>query len=180
MVKRMFLLAMVAAVAALVVAPASLADKPVKPEKVATAEEVFGNASITTFPARKISKSEVPTTDSVDRLAVAAASACWYGTAEYSKSGWWGSWLVRQTNYWCGNGSIITSRSTGQGQSASGACYVSSDAQTWAVGGYVGSFSVDLKTQTNITCFLGWTSGSPWVVVRYYAMGAYGTLASGY
>jgi hypothetical protein len=164
-----------ALVAALALASASAAAAAPAAKSPPTYDDVFGDAKLE-LAHRQVDKAEVPARTEADRVALAVAATCWYQRVQLSNNGWWGSWTLWQTNYWCGTGvnGVITYRSTNQGQSSTGFCSPTAPAQSYAVNGYVGYWFVDLKTQGSFNCSIAGIgyNGSPWFVVRYTSWGS--------
>ena len=157
---------------ALVAAPSALADKLPK-GGLPSNEEIFsgGRFEVT---QQQVEKAQIPARSADERIAVAAASACWEIRYTYRKDGWWGYWQVWHQTYWCGGAPyVITYRSTQDGASSGGACAVTGGANSWRASGGVGQWYVDVQTQASFGCFVGWNNGSPWFNVKYTAGGSY-------
>jgi hypothetical protein len=178
------LLAAIAAAAVFTVPPTALADpgkgQPQKPANVPTPAELFANPQIggqaVPTPADELAAAERATRS---QPATASFAVCW--TVQYTmrKDGWWGHWELWQQTTWCGRDGAITYRSTIDGQSASGACSPSAEADSWRTAGGYGYTWVTVKTQASFSCFVGWLNGSPWMEIAYTWGGAHWVVAWG-
>jgi hypothetical protein len=145
---RRLMAAALFALGALTLAPSASAGTRPDPSW----QDVFGNSKISS----QISPS---------------VAGCWTTTWRQAKSGWWGYWEHWQRTHWCGNGTVITYRSSLDGAAAGGTCGINHGPNTWRTFGGVGYPVVRVRTQTTFACLGGWVTGSPWMENAFNADG---------
>ena len=171
------MLALAAAVA-LVVAPAGAADPPEKvkqKQEVDKYEKELGAPSelaVEPVSKERMSQDALVTGAAVEGDLVAAAS-CWVATWKHGKGLWPYNRNVHHRTYWCGNGNIVTSRSTTDWVSYDPGCGVEWGPRTFRVAGGVGTFSVDVRSEVGYSCEFVWFNlhDQVWMRIRYNANG---------
>ena len=111
----------------------------------------------------------------------AAGGGCWQQTWHHHAGLWPYDRHIWQQTTWCGNGSMITSRSSVDWPGTGPACYTNWGPDTWRAGGGAGYSSVDVTTRGGFSCnvaLLGNLQFWLWMTIRYYPWG--GSAAAGY
>ena len=115
-------------------------------------------------------------------FAVAAAGGgCWQQSWHHRAGLWPYDRHIWQQTTWCGNGSMITSRSSVGWPGTGPACNTNWGPDTWRAGGGAGYTSVDVTTRGGFSCNvppLGNLQFWLWMTIRYYPWG--GSAAAGY
>jgi hypothetical protein len=175
--------------AALLVAPAATADPPDKPGKpdnpgkpqppdpaLAAYGAIFGPPTeLDAAPIGKdrVSQEAAALGASAVEGDIVAAAACWVITWKHGRGAWPYNRNVHQRTTWCGNGSKVTYRSSIDWPSHGPACYVEWGPRTYRVGGGVGTFYVDVKSDIGYGCtFVAFDLHDiVWMTIRYNANG---------
>lgn len=148
------------------------------PERIShrtlTREEAIANG----IPARDVPDASVL---AASAYAVAAGGGCWQQSWHHRAGLWPYDRHIWQQTTWCGNGSVITSRSSVGWPGTGPACNPNWGPDTWRAGGGAGSTSVDVSTRGGFGCTiasLGNLQFWLWMTIRYYPWG--GSAAAGY
>ena len=136
--------------------------------------------------ASGIPESEVPSASVMAAGAFAeplAAGGCWQQAWHHRAGLWPYDRHIWQQTTWCGNGSLITSRSSVGWPGTGPACSSNWGPQTWKAGGGAGYSSVDVTTQGGFSCniaYLGNLQYWLWMTIRYYPWGDSAVAGYGY
>lgn len=135
--------------------------------------------------ASGIPAEEVPDASVMAARAFAAGAAagggCWQQSWHHRAGLWPYDRHIWQQTTWCGDGNVITSRSSVGWPGTGPACSANWGPDTWRAGGGAGYTSVDVSTRGGFSCNvppLGNLQFWLWMTIRYYPGG--GSAAAGY